>query len=69
MSLSCSHSDPPCRCSVDGLHPSDLTQWATMAPNGSIAQLYNQGTFYNNYYIKNSAADSFPGLIGPTTGS
>ena len=55
--------------SLDGLHPSDLTQWISMAPNGSIAQLFGQGTYYSNYYVKNSAADSFPGVINPTTGA
>ena len=40
-----------------------------MAPNGAMAQLYGQGTYYSNYYVKNSAADSFPGVIGPTTGA
>ena len=40
-----------------------------MAPNGAMAQLFGQGTYYSNYYVKNSAADSFPGVIGPTTGA
>ena len=55
--------------SLDGLHPSDLTQWISMAPNGSIAQLYGQGTYYSNYYTSQAPADSFPGVIAPTTGA
>ena len=56
-------------CSLDGLHPSDLTQWISMAPDSAIAHLYGQGTFYSGYTVAQAPADSFPGIIAPTTGA
>ena len=54
--------------SLDGLHPSDITQWISMSPNSSIAQLYRQGTFYSGYFVKQAPGDEFPGVLGPLTG-
>ena len=55
--------------SLDGLHPSDITQWISMSPNSSIAQLYRQGTFYSGYFVKQAPGDEFPGVLGPLTGA
>jgi hypothetical protein len=53
--------------SVDGLHQSDLTWYVQHHPGSTLAALMDQGVEYSNASTP-YPSDSFPGLIGPTTG-
>lgn len=54
--------------SVDGLHQNDLDWYVTNNPNSAMAAMVTHGTSYNNARTP-FPSDSFPGMVGQTTGA
>jgi predicted AlkP superfamily pyrophosphatase or phosphodiesterase len=53
--------------SVDGLHQNDLDWYVANNPNSAMATMVTNGTSYNNARTP-FPSDSFPGMVGQTTG-
>ena len=53
--------------SVDGLHQSDLTWYASTHPSSALARLVATGTDYTNAQTT-FPSDSFPGMVAQLTG-
>jgi hypothetical protein len=53
--------------SVDGLHQNDLDWYIANNPDSAMAAMVTQGTSYNNARTP-FPSDSFPGMVGQTTG-
>ncbi len=53
--------------SVDGLHQNDLDWYVRANPNSTLAKMVQNGTSYNNARTP-FPSDSFPGMVGQTTG-
>jgi Type I phosphodiesterase / nucleotide pyrophosphatase len=78
LSLGCSSSTAPAPVapttydhvvliSIDGMHGSDLTNWVAQNPTSNLAQLVGMGVNYTSVQTQ-VPSDSFPGLVGITTG-
>src|SRR5664279_3166343 len=53
--------------SVDGLHQNDLDWFVQNNPNSAMAAMVTNGISYNNARTQ-FPSDSFPGMVGQTTG-
>jgi len=53
--------------SVDGMHPSDLSNWVAQNPTSTLASLASTGVTYTSAQTQ-LPSDSFPGLLSLVTG-